>query len=225
MNTNQQIVNSIRNSGLLPLYYTVNENASLAIAGALYAAGLKVMEYTNRGEFALENFKQLVKEKRNMPGVLLGVGTIKSGEEAKQFADAGADFLISPFFDESVLHATYDSSIFWIPGCMTPSEIKYASNNGCAVVKLFPANVVGPSFISNIKPVMPGIDFIVTGGVEPTEQNLTGWFASGAIAVGMGSNLISKRRVEEKNYTAIGQKAKEVLQIINSIKSQLSNDK
>jgi 2-dehydro-3-deoxyphosphogluconate aldolase / (4S)-4-hydroxy-2-oxoglutarate aldolase len=223
MNTKKEISNQINEAGLLPLYYTDNPDDSIEIANALYNAGVRLIEYTNRGEHALRNFKALVEQKKNMPGLLLAAGTVKSADEAKKFIDAGADFLISPFFDDEILKAADNNKTLWIPGCMTVTEIHFAQKQECNTVKLFPGNILGHSFVSGIRPVFPEVDFIVTGGVEPFEENIRDWFKAGAKAIGMGSHLINKTLVKQKKFLEIGERAYVLLQLIKAIK-KMPND-
>ena len=180
---------------------------------------MRCIEFTNRGPNALKNFKELVKLRdEKMKGLLLAVGTIKTGTEAQQFIDSGADFLISPIFDSSVCDKTYLNKMLWIPGCTTPTEIHVAQQAGCKLIKLFPGNVLGPGFVEAIMPLFSGIDFTITGGVEPTKENLSAWFKAGIKVVGMGSKLISKKLIDEKDFTTIGEETKKVLGIIRDYK-------
>lgn len=189
---------------LLPLYYHESEEVSIAILKALYDAGVRIVEYTNRGENALENFKALRKEvDKSMPELLLGIGTVKSKKQAKKYIEAGADFMVAPSINEEVGDVTLKENLLWIPGCMTPTEIARAENAGAEIVKIFPGSLLGPSYIHAIKDIFPGLKFIITGGVEAEEKNLRGWFQSGVIAVGMGSKLITKEMIAEKNYEAL----------------------
>jgi 2-dehydro-3-deoxyphosphogluconate aldolase/(4S)-4-hydroxy-2-oxoglutarate aldolase len=186
---------------------------------SLYKAGVKAVEYTNRGDAALKNFTKMV-EVRNaeMPGILLGVGTIKNVQQTKDYMAAGADFLVSPGFVKEVADYAAANGIFYAPGCMTPSEIIAAENSGIGFIKLFPGNMLGPEFLSGIKDIFPKLLFMPTGGVDTTKENIEGWFKAGVCAVGMGSKLVSKKLMEEKNYSTIEKMTKEVLELIGTIK-------
>jgi 2-dehydro-3-deoxyphosphogluconate aldolase/(4S)-4-hydroxy-2-oxoglutarate aldolase len=220
MTTEQHIIKQIKEQGLLPLFYHTDTNVCIEITKALYAAGVRLIEFTNRGENALENFKALILERdRDMKDLLLAVGTIRTAEQATQFINAGANFLISPVFDNNICDITYINKILWIPGCMTPTEIHAAEQAGCCMIKLFPGNVLGPSFVDAIKPLFPQLDFVVTGGVDTTAQNLQTWFKAGVSAVGMGSKLISKDVMEHRLYEDLTVRTKEVISIIEKIKS------
>jgi 2-dehydro-3-deoxyphosphogluconate aldolase / (4S)-4-hydroxy-2-oxoglutarate aldolase len=219
MGNSEIIQQQLKHQQLLPLFYHSDTAVCLGVAKALYAAGIRMIEFTNRGEAALLNFKALVAARdESMPGLILAVGTIHTAAQASQFIEAGADCLISPFFDAGVCDVAYTDKILWIPGCMTPTEVHMAAVAGCTLVKLFPGNVLGPSFVSAIRDLFPGIDFMPTGGVEATAENLEGWFNAGVCAVGMGSKLISKKLMEEKDYATIEAETIKVLALIQSIK-------
>ncbi len=219
MNKSKQIADAIIAQGMLPLYFNADETVSVEILKAVYRAGIKAVEYTNRGEAALSNFKKLV-EARNaeMPDMILGVGTIKNLPTAKDYLTIGADFLVSPGFVKEVADYAVANNIFYVPGCMTPTEIIAAENSGITFIKLFPGNMLGPEFLSGIKDIFPKLLFMPTGGVDTTKENIEGWFKAGVCAVGMGSKLISKKLMEAKDYAMIEKMTKEVLELIGTIK-------
>jgi 2-dehydro-3-deoxyphosphogluconate aldolase/(4S)-4-hydroxy-2-oxoglutarate aldolase len=220
--SNKQIVgNTIIQQGILPLYFNPDETVSVEVLRAICRAGIKAVEYTNRGESALNNFRKLIDVRNNEKlDILLGVGTIKNVKDAENYINAGADFLVSPGFIPEVVDYANSKNIFYVPGCMTPSEIIAVENKGTQFIKIFPGNLLGPEFVSSIRDIFPKLLFMPTGGVDTTKENLEAWFKSGVCAVGMGSKLISKKLMEEKNYAAIEKLTKEVLETIRSIKSE-----
>lgn len=219
MSKTKQIADAIIAQGMLPLYFNADEAVSVEILRAVYKAGVKALEYTNRGDAALMNFKKMVAVRNaEMPGMLLGVGTVKNLQTAKDYMAAGADFLVSPGFVKEVADYAVANDIFYAPGCMTPSEIIAAENSGISFIKLFPGNMLGPEFLSGIKDIFPKLLFMPTGGVETTKENIEGWFKAGVCAVGMGSKLISKKLMEAKDYATIEKMTKEVLALIATIK-------
>ena len=219
MNNTQQIAEAIVKQGMLPLYFNSSEEVSLDVLKAIYRAGVKAVEYTNRGDAALANFKKMVALRNaEMPGLLLGVGTIKNMQHATDYMSAGADFLVSPGFVPDVAAYCVSNDIFYAPGCMTPSEIIAAENAGIKFIKLFPGNMLGPEFLTTIKDIFPKLLFMPTGGVDTTKENIEGWFKAGVSAVGMGSKLISKKLMEAKDYGTIESETKKVLELIGSIK-------
>lgn len=219
--TSQQVIKVIIEQGMLPLYFNADETVSVEVLRAVYRAGIKAIEYTNRGDAALQNFKKLSEVRDSeMKDLLLGVGTVKNIDQANQYLNAGADFLVSPGFVPEIAAYAVKKDIFYAPGCMTPSEIIAAENAGIQFIKLFPGDVLGPQYLSNIKPVFPKLYFMPTGGVDTTKENIENWFGAGVCAVGMGSKLISKKLMDGKDYIAIEKATKDVLQIIQSIKNK-----
>ena len=218
-NNSQSVSDAIVNQGILPLYFNASEEVTLDILRSIYRAGIKAVEYTNRGAAALENFKKMVEIRdAEMPDLLLGIGTIKNKEQAQNFLDAGADFYISPGFVLEVAEFLIAKDLFYSPGCMTPSEIIAAENAGVKFIKLFPGNMLGPEFLSGIKDIFPNLLFMPTGGVDTTQENISSWFKAGVSAVGMGSKLISKPLMQEKDYATIEAETKKVLDLIQAIK-------
>lgn len=219
MSNTQQITDAITAQGMLPLYFNADETVSLDVLKAIYTAGVKAVEYTNRGEAALKNFTTMVALRNaEMPGLLLGVGTIKNMQQAEDYLQAGADFLVSPGFVKEVADFAVANDVFYAPGCMTPSEIIAAENAGIRFIKLFPGNMLGPEFLSGIKEIFPKLFFMPTGGVDTTKENIEGWFNAGVCAVGMGSKLISKKLMEAKDYATIESETIKVLELIKTIK-------
>ncbi|MGN6213152.1 bifunctional 4-hydroxy-2-oxoglutarate aldolase/2-dehydro-3-deoxy-phosphogluconate aldolase [Parafilimonas sp.] len=222
MLSHTEIKDLIEQQGILPLFFNEDAAISIDIVKALYAAGIRIIEYTNRGETALANFKQLKEECAiNHKDMYLGIGTIKTADAANAFINAGADFLISPAWNNEILAVCNEKNYLWIPGCMTPTEIAHAELKGITMVKIFPGNVLGPTYISAIKEVFPAMKFMPTGGVSLDKNNLAGWFKAGVVAVGMGSKLISKELIANKDYTMIEALAKEALEMVKTIKTEV----
>ncbi|MEN2398918.1 bifunctional 4-hydroxy-2-oxoglutarate aldolase/2-dehydro-3-deoxy-phosphogluconate aldolase [Flavobacterium sp. MC2016-06] len=215
----QNTIDVIVKQGVLPLYFNTDESKSIAVLRALYNVGIKAVEYTNRGPEALSNFKKMV-EIRNaeMPGMLLGIGTIKNIEQAKDFHEIGADFFISPGFVSDVAKFLISKDVLYAPGCMTPTEIITAENAGIKFIKLFPGNILGPDFLSGIKDIFPNLIFMPTGGVDTTLQSIQTWFTAGVSAVGMGSKLISKEVMKHGAYETIEKETQRVLELIEKVK-------
>ena len=213
------IIATIQQQGMLPLYYDDDKDTSVNVLKALHSAGISTVEYTNRGNNALENFKAMKMVcGQELPGMKLGIGTIKNADDAKLFAFAGTDFIICPGVVPSVAEAAKEAGIPWIPGCLTPTEIILAERLGAKLVKLFPGNLLGASYVSAIKDIFPELLFMPTGGVEVTEENISGWFKAGVCAVGLGSKVISKELLKNKDYTAIENKMKEALEMVKRLR-------
>lgn len=219
MSKKLDLLKLIPEQGILPLYFNKDEDTSIQLLKSLYSAGIRAVEYTNRGEAALTNFKAMRKVvDAELKGMYLGIGTIKDGQMAQTFIDAGADYIICPGLVESVAEVADKHDILWVPGCMTPSEIIKAETLGAKMVKLFPGNILGPGFMSAIKELFPNLLFMPTGGVELDKANIEAWFKSGVCAVGMGSKLVSKDVMENKKYAELIESTKQAMAIVASIK-------
>ena len=209
----------IPQQGILPLYFNKGTQVSIDLLKALYSAGIRSVEYTNRGEAALANFKAMRKVcDEELKDMYLGIGTIKNGETAQTFIDAGCDYIISPGLVERVAKVADANDMLWVPGCMTPSEVIAAENLGAKMIKLFPGNIIGMAFMQAIKELFPGLLFMPTGGVDTTKENIEGWFKAGVCAVGMGSKLVTKEIMENRRYDELVAATRNVLAIINDCK-------
>jgi 2-dehydro-3-deoxyphosphogluconate aldolase/(4S)-4-hydroxy-2-oxoglutarate aldolase len=219
----QQVTEHILQQGILPLYFYPEENVSMEVLRAIYRAGIRAVEYTNRGEAAYRNFRVLIAlRNQEMPDMWLGVGTIKQLKEAEQYLSAGADFLVSPGYLADVARLANHRNLLYAPGCMTPTEIMAAEQQGLRLIKLFPGSLLGPEFVASIRDIFPGLWFMPTGGVDATRENLQHWFRAGVAAVGMGSKLISKKLMEQRDYATIESLTREVLHTIQNLKLQTS---
>ncbi len=219
MDVKNELLKLIPEQGILPLYFYKDTEVSLEVLRALFKSGIRAVEYTNRGEAALQNFKKMREVcDTELKGMYLGIGTIKNGDMAQTFINAGADYIICPGLIEEVANVADKNNILWVPGCMTPSEIIRAENMGAKMIKLFPGNILGAAFMSSIKELFPGLLFMPTGGVDLDKENIQGWFKAGVCAVGMGSKLISKELLEQKDYTKIETLTRQVMDIVKSIK-------
>lgn len=217
MDKKATILKLIPGQGILPLYFNKDEEISVNILHALYAAGIKTIEYTNRGEAALRNFSRLRQVcDKELGGMYLGVGTVKDGASAQAFIDAGADYIISPGLVEDAITVAEQNNILWLPGCMTPTEIIKAEQLGAKIVKLFPGNILGPAFMSSIRTLFPNLLFMPTGGVELTAESIGGWFKAGVCAVGMGSQLISNAVMDGQKYAELTEATKKAIEIVNA---------
>lgn len=222
MDKRKKVLNQIIEQGILPLYFHPDVTTSVQVLRTLYQAGIRVVEYTNRGEAALNNFLHLRKiVDTELPGLLLGIGTIKNKIDATEFINEGADFVICPGLVEEVAEVTHRNDLLWIPGCMTVTEIILAEDLDAKLIKLFPGNLLGPSYVTAIKEIFPNLLFIPTGGVDTTEENVSGWFKSGVCAVGLGSKLISKETMASKDYTSLESLTRKVLEMVHKVKQSL----
>lgn len=219
MEKKETLLKLIPEQGILPLYFHKDAEVSREVLKVLYKAGIRSVEYTNRGAAALNNFKELRRLcDTELKGMFIGIGTIKTAEAARQYIAEGADFLISPGLVDEVIDVADKHQMLYAPGCMTPTEIIRAENRGIQIIKLFPGNMLGPKYVNDIKAVFPDLLFMPTGGVDLNEENIAAWFKAGVCAVGMGSKLISKDLLELKNYSRIEALTLQALEIIKKVR-------
>ena len=220
MHKKEKIVQSIVQQGVLPLFFHPDERISIKVAEALYASGIRVIEYTNRGKQALKNFKAIKKNFiRQFPDLIIGLGTVMKMKTALKALEYGADFLVSPGFSKELARLALEKNILWIPGCMTPTELMQVYESGNGFVKIFPASSVGSGFINSVKEVFPDLLFMPTGGVD--SGNLESWFRAGVSAVGMGSSLINRALMENKDFETIKKNTIILLKQIAAIRASL----
>ena len=218
MDKKAQALQVITSQKILPLYYHDDELVSIDVLKSLYGAGIRAVEYTNRGEHAFRNFEAMKREcKRRMPGMKLGIGTIKNKEDAVRFLNADAEFIVSPLTDPDVGALAAEAGVLWIPGCMTPTDIGLAERSGAEMVKIFPANVLSPAYIKAVREVFPKMKFMPTGGIPFDHESLKAWFNAGVSAVGLGSKLVSRTILQNKQYDQLQYEAAKAMALVQSI--------
>lgn len=184
------LLDIIKQHPIIPVYYNDDPTQCIDELKKCYDGGIRVFEFVNRGSNALENFKILLSYKNQfLPALKLGIGTIKTAQQAKEFAEAGAEFLVSPIIKKEIAEVAKAYKLEWIPGCMTPTEIALAEELEANLVKLFPGDTLGPNFLKAIKPLFPNLKFMPTGGVDITEASIKTWRQAGVFSVGIGSKL------------------------------------
>jgi 2-dehydro-3-deoxyphosphogluconate aldolase/(4S)-4-hydroxy-2-oxoglutarate aldolase len=222
MSDKKIILQSILAAGILPLFYCDSPTVTVEVIRTLYKAGIRALEYTNRGGAALDNFTAAKKTfSKEAPDLYLGIGTIKTAAEARAFIQAGADFIVAPIVNPGVAAIAEEAGLLWIPGCMTPSEIFLAQQHQAPLIKIFPANILGHEFVSSIRELFPGQLFIPTGGVEINKENIRGWFKAGVCAVGMGSRLISKDVLQHQQYDILYKNTVTALELVRSVINEI----
>lgn len=213
------VLQKIAEQGMMPLFYHADIELGKQVITACYEGGARLLEFTNRGDFAHEVFGELNKFCRaELPEMIMGVGSVNDAGTASLFMQLGANFIVSASLREDIAKVCNRRKVPYMPGCGTLTEIGKAEELGCDIVKLFPGSVYGPGFIRAIKGPQPWTNIMPTGGVAPTEENLKSWFDAGAICVGMGSKLISKQIMKHRNFEQITIKTKVALQIIHNIR-------
>lgn len=217
----QNIVDVMKDKGIVPLFTHDNAKEAQQVVEAAYRGGIRVFEFTNRRSNSFEIFSHLIKERKKFPDLMLGIGTVMDAITTKKFIDAGADFIISPILKLEMAEVCQQHDKVWIPGCATLTEIVTAKEHGADVIKVFPGSVLGPAFVSAIMPVVPDLKLMITGGVEPTRENLTSWFKSGAMCVGMGSQLFTKDILQSRNWDLLSDRVAQALDLAKQIRGSV----
>ena len=217
--TRLQVIEQMKESGMVPLFYHKDINVAKAVLKACYDGGARLMEFTSRGDFAFEIFNQLIKYAiKELPGMILGVGSVTDAAAASQYMLAGANFIVTPVFREDIAIVCNRRKVLWSPGCGSLTEIARAEEMGCELVKLFPGSTYGPGFVKAILGPQPWTSIMPTGGVSTEAENLKGWFDAGVTCVGMGSKLISKEILANESYSKLTRDVKKTLETIRELK-------
>ncbi len=205
---------------MVPVFYHKDIDVCKKVLNACYEGGVRVFEFTNRGDYAHEVFNELNKyAAENLPEMIMGVGSVVDAGTTSLYIQLGANFIVSPILNAEMAKVCNRRKIAWSPGCGSLTEISYAEELGAEVVKIFPGSQVGgPNFVKAVRGPFPWTSIMPTGGVAPTEENLTAWFEAGVHCVGMGSKLITKDIIAENKYNELTKRSAEALAIIEKVK-------
>lgn len=214
-----QVLTAMKETGIVPVFYNADPEVSKNVVRACYEGGIRVFEFANRGDFAQEVFKEIVKyANAELPGMIMGIGSVVDPGTAAMYIQLGACFVVGPLFNPAVAPICNRRLIPYCPGCGSVTEVGMAQEAGCDVCKVFPGDVLGPKFVKGLKAPMPWSQIMVTGGVKPEKENLEGWFKAGVTCVGMGSNLFPKDAVAAGDWTRITTLCREALEIVKQVK-------
>ena len=217
--TRIEVATVMKETGMVPLFFSNDLELSKQVLKACYDGGARLMEFTARGDFAHEVFGELTKYAiKELPGMIMGVGSVTDAAAASLYMALGANFIVTPVLREDIAIVCNRRKVLWSPGCGTLTEIARAEELGCEIVKLFPGDIYGPQFVKGIKGPQPWTSIMPTGGVSPTVENLKGWFDAGVTCVGMGSQLISKEILANRDYQKLEQQVKQALDIIKTVR-------
>ncbi len=199
------VIIRMRDTGIVPVFYHKDPEVCRNVIKSCHNGGIKVFEFTNRGDYAHELFGELNKwSEKEVPGIILGTGSVVDPATAALYIQLGANFIVSPILNPDMARVCNRRKILWVPGCGTLSEISQAEELGAEIVKIFPGSSVGgPDFVKSIKGPCPWTSIMPTGGVEPTVENLREWFEAGVTCVGIGSNLITKELIQKKDWKGL----------------------
>ncbi|EAR01857.1 bifunctional 4-hydroxy-2-oxoglutarate aldolase/2-dehydro-3-deoxy-phosphogluconate aldolase [Maribacter sp. HTCC2170] len=214
-----EVAQVMKETGMIPLFYHPDVELGKEVLKACYKGGARLMEFTARGDFAFEVFAELNKFAiSELPGMIMGVGSITDAGAASMFMQMGANFVVTPSLREDIAIVCNRRKVLWSPGCGSLTEINRAEELGCEIIKLFPGDIYGPGFVKGIKGPQPWTSIMPTGGVSTEESNLKGWFNAGVTCVGMGSKLISKEILKNKDYNQLEEKVKDTLALIAKLR-------
>jgi 2-dehydro-3-deoxyphosphogluconate aldolase/(4S)-4-hydroxy-2-oxoglutarate aldolase len=217
--TRIEVAKVMKQTGLVPLFYNADLEIGKKVIKATYDGGARLLEFTARGDFAHEVFGELNKYVlKELPGMIMGVGSVTDAASASRFMALGANFIVTPVLREDIAVVCNRRKVMWSPGCGSLTEICRAEELGCEIVKLFPGGIYGPDFVKAIRGPQPWTSIMPTGGVSPTRENLEGWFNAGVTCVGMGSKLIAKNSQGNYDLAKIESDTKNALEIIKSLK-------
>jgi 2-dehydro-3-deoxyphosphogluconate aldolase/(4S)-4-hydroxy-2-oxoglutarate aldolase len=217
-----EVAEIMEHTGLVPLFYHPDPEVCEAVVHACYEGGARLLEFTDRGDGASTIFEKLLRYvRKHLPGLAIGVGSVTDGSAASRYLQMGADFIVTPAFREDVADICNRRKVLWIAGCGSLTEIGQAESLGAEIVKLFPASVYGPEFISAVRGPQPWTRIMPTGGVLAEEADLRAWFSAGAACVGLGSALISKKLLEEKDFRGIEDRVRDTLKTIGTLRSEV----
>ncbi|MFN3999408.1 bifunctional 4-hydroxy-2-oxoglutarate aldolase/2-dehydro-3-deoxy-phosphogluconate aldolase [Algoriphagus sp.] len=208
--------------GMMPIFFHPDEQVCLDLLHAAYEGGVRVIEMVNRGKEAKSIFPKIRAAADKLPGIFLGAGTIYHPFEAEEYIDMGAEFIVAPVMNSKLGEYCAKVDVPWIPGCGTVSEIFFAQELGAELAKIYPANVLTPDFVPAVHAVLPKMEIIPTGGVEPTAESLKKWFDVGVLCVGMGSQLFRKDLIAKGAFNEIKESVHLAMGIIESIRSSKS---
>lgn len=217
-----KVANMMAQVPLVPVFYSADLAQAKEVLKACYEGGVRVMEFTNRGDFAHEIFAELNKyAAQACPDMILGIGSIVDAGTTSLYLQLGANFIVSPILNPEMAKVCNRRKVMWAPGCGSLSEVSQAEELGAEVVKIFPGSVLGPGFVKAIKGPCPWTSIMPTGGVSPTRESLEAWFGAGVTCVGMGSKLIRKELLAQNAYPQIKAEVVQALDLIAEIKGMI----
>lgn len=216
------VLNALEAQGVAPVFYHADPEVCLNVIRACSRGGAKAIEFTNRGDFAVDLFGELARElQKTDPDIILGIGSVIDAPTAAMFLNRGARFIVSPCLVEDVAKVCNRRMTAYFPGCGSVTEIGQAHELGCEIVKLFPgASVGGADFVKAVLGPMPWTKIMPTGGVDPDEASIAKWFGSGIVAAGMGSKLITDAAVKSGDWAGIEAQVKKTVDAIAAFRAK-----
>jgi 2-dehydro-3-deoxyphosphogluconate aldolase/(4S)-4-hydroxy-2-oxoglutarate aldolase len=217
------VFNQALHDGMIPLFYHADPEIALKVAGALYEGGCRLLEFTNRGDFAIDVFSKLIQAAAvEYPELIIGAGTVSDAPTAALYLMYGANYIVSPTFNPEVARLCNSRKAAYMPGCSTLTEVATAEEYGAEIIKLFPGKTSGgPDFVKAVRAPRPWTSIMPTGGVTSDESNLRAWFEAGVVCVGMGSNLVRSDYLKAQDYASIAETVRQAFEVIRKVRSEL----
>ena len=217
------VLTALMDQGVIPVFYHPDVEVCKKVIQACADGGAPCIEFTNRGDFASHVFYEVTKHFAEAdPSVIMGVGSIVDAPTAGFYIANGAKFMVSPIVNADVAKLCNRRMIPYSPGCGSATEISYAQELGCEIVKVFPGSSVGgPDFIKAVMGPMPWTKIMPTGGVDPDEASIRKWFGAGIVAAGMGSKLITQAALDAGDYAGITAKVRATVDLIQKVRSEI----
>ncbi|MGA2624938.1 MAG: bifunctional 4-hydroxy-2-oxoglutarate aldolase/2-dehydro-3-deoxy-phosphogluconate aldolase [Bacteroidota bacterium] len=200
----QDVLKRLFESGVVAVIRMNDRQRVARVIDAIRLGGVDCIEITMTLPGAIEVIADLGSKAGT--DVVIGAGTVTDPETARAVIDAGAQFVVSPIFDPRIIACCRERDVVSIPGCYTPTEIFAATAAGADIVKVFPARELGPGYLKDLAGPFPNLRLMPTGGV--TIENVGEWVAAGAVAVGIGSELLDKKAIAEGRYEVLTERAK-----------------
>jgi 2-dehydro-3-deoxyphosphogluconate aldolase / (4S)-4-hydroxy-2-oxoglutarate aldolase len=179
------VLEQIERQRVIPVLRTRDPDDAIATARACMDGGMRLIELT----YSIPKVEEALGVLTRDEDVVVGVGTVTDPDQVRSSVDLGAQFIVSYGFDPEVVASAVALGVPMVPGALTPSEVAACRRAGAAAVKLFPARLIEPDYLRDLKAVMPGLKLVVTGGIPSTPDGIRPWLEGGAIAVGVGSSL------------------------------------
>jgi 2-dehydro-3-deoxyphosphogluconate aldolase/(4S)-4-hydroxy-2-oxoglutarate aldolase len=216
------VLTALMDQGVIPVFYHPDAEVCKKVIQACADGGAPCIEFTNRGDFASHVFYEVTRYFAEAdPRVIMGVGSIVDAPTAGIYIANGAKFVVGPILNADVAKVCNRRKIPYSPGCGSASEISYAEELGCEIVKVFPGSSVGgPDFVKAVLGPMPWTRIMPTGGVDPDEASVKKWFGAGIVAAGMGSKLITQELLDAGDYAGITRKVRETVDLIKKVRGK-----
>jgi 2-dehydro-3-deoxyphosphogluconate aldolase/(4S)-4-hydroxy-2-oxoglutarate aldolase len=211
-----EIARRIEATGIIPIVRAPSAEIAAAVARAILASGIDVLEITMTVPNAIDLMRQLRKEIGNE--VLLGAGTVLDAQTAKDCIDAGAEFIVAPGFDSETVRAAHAQGKPCMPGALTPTEVITAWKGGADMVKIFPCSALGgASYLRALKAPLPHVKMLPTGGVDVTTA--ADFIHAGAAALGVGAAIVDLKVLAQKGQTAITERCRQLVDIVRAARA------